>query len=105
MVRQANRMEDRFILTPYSLIEPLPALQTFSQPGWHLNLRELPDSDQQVGMSMLHESLASKVAETLRSGNRPVSIAGDCCSVIGVAAGMQRAGIHPRLSWFGAHAD
>jgi len=98
-------MGDRFILTPYSLVEPLPALQTFSQPDWHLNLRELPESAQQVGMSMLHESLASKVAEALRSGDRPVSIAGDCCSVIGVAAGMQRAGIDPGLIWFDAHGD
>jgi arginase len=35
----------------------------------------------------------------------PVSIAGDCCTAIGVMAGLQRAGIEPLFIWFDAHGD
>jgi arginase len=49
--------------------------------------------------------LADIVANTVKSGYRPVSIAGDCCTVIGVLAGLQRAGVNPRLVWFDAHGD
>ncbi len=39
------------------------------------------------------------------SGRRPVSIAGDCLSAIGVLAGLVRAGFDPFLIWFDAHGD
>jgi arginase len=34
-----------------------------------------------------------------------VSIAGDCCTSLGVAAGLLAAGIDPTLIWFDAHGD
>jgi arginase len=98
-------MEDRWILTPYSLDEAMPGLRLLAQPDWELNLAQLPEASQQIRMSTLHESLAFRVAEALRSGRRPVSITGDCCSAIGVAAGMQQAGVDPALIWLDAHGD
>jgi arginase len=35
----------------------------------------------------------------------PVSVAGDCCTTIGVLAGLQQAGVEPSLIWFDAHGD
>ena len=45
------------------------------------------------------------VAETARRGERPVSIAGDCCAAIPVLAGLKRAGLAPVLVWLDAHGD
>jgi arginase len=56
-------------------------------------------------MSLLHEPLATFVHEAALQGDRPVSIAGDCCTTIGILAGLQRANIDPTLIWFDAHSD
>ncbi|NIS82127.1 MAG: hypothetical protein GTO14_18395 [Anaerolineales bacterium] len=56
-------------------------------------------------MSILHESLAARVAESVRDGSLTLSIAGDCCTTIGVLAGLQRADVSPLLVWFDAHGD
>ena len=98
-------MVDRFILTPYYLDEPMVGLEALAEPGWQINKQDLPDPEQQLRMARLYESLAVMVAEALESGFRPVSIAGDCCSTIGVAAGLQRAGIEFLLIWLDAHGD
>jgi arginase len=49
----------------------------------------------------LYEELASIVAE----GPPALVYAGDCLSVIGALAGLQRRGIVPTLYWFDAHGD
>jgi arginase len=36
---------------------------------------------------------------------RPVSIAGDCCTALGVVAGLRDAGYSPVLIWLDAHGD
>jgi len=98
-------LEDRFILTPYFLDEPMPGLEPLADSSWQINRADLPDAEQQTRMGVLHEALANRVAHHLRSGFRPVSIAGDCCSAIGVAAGLQRAGFEYTLIWLDAHGD
>lgn len=98
-------MEDRFILTPYFLDEPMHGLEPIAQPSWQINGQDLSNPEQQLRMAMLHEALAKMVAHHLKSGFRPVSIAGDCCSTIGVSAGLQRAGIEYSLIWLDAHGD
>jgi arginase len=98
-------LEDRFILTPYSLDEVRPELRELAGPGWHLNLTTLPEASQQLRMAAVQAALARRVADALRSGERPVSVAGDCCSALGVVAGMQQAGIDPVLIWLDAHGD
>ena len=98
-------MENRFILTPYYLDDPMPGVEALAEPGWQINKPDLSNPEQQLRMARLYESLAAMVAEHLASGFRPVSIAGDCCSTIGVAAGLQRAGVDFLLIWLDAHGD
>jgi arginase len=56
-------------------------------------------------MSVLHKEIAKHVTEAVADGAVPVSIAGDCCTAIGVMAGLQRADIDPLFIWFDAHGD
>jgi arginase len=56
-------------------------------------------------LALLHEPIAAFVAAALGRGERPISIAGDCCAAIPVLAGLQRAGLDPSLLWLDAHGD
>jgi arginase len=98
-------MKNQFILTPYFIDEEWPELLDLEKQGWQLNQPELPEGDQQDRMSQLHGPLAEFVQDVASRGDRPVSIAGDCCTTIGVLAGLQRAKIDPTLIWFDAHGD
>jgi arginase len=98
-------MQADFILTPFFLDRPMSALEKLAHPDWKVIKPPLPDGDAQSRMSVLHETIARKVKESIGAGMLPVSIAGDCCTAIGVAAGLQRAGIDPFLIWFDAHGD
>jgi arginase len=98
-------MGNNTILTPYFLDEALPGLEQLSKEGWVLNKPDLPEGEQQARMSVLHTNIAAEVESSLRAGDRPVSIAGDCCTAIAVTAGIQHAGIEHRLIWFDAHGD
>jgi len=60
-----------------------------------------PNGVGQRRMAVLYDELASVVA-----ADEPALVyAGDCLSVIGVLAGLQRKGIDPTLYWFDAHGD
>lgn len=98
-------MKNQFILTPYFIDEYWPELEDLAQEDWVLNKVDLSQGEQQSRMSLLHEPLAAFVHEAVIRGDRPVSIAGDCCTTIGVLAGLQRAEIDPTLIWFDAHGD
>jgi arginase len=98
-------MKNHFILTPYFIDEMWPELLDLAQEDWKVNQLELPEGEVQSRMSQLHEPLAAFVHEIALNGDRPVSIAGDCCTTIGILAGLQRAGIDPTLIWFDAHGD
>jgi len=98
-------MENRFLLTPLFLDQPAPGLEALACPSWRVNRPVLPEGDPRDRMAIVHEAIAAWVEETLKRGRRPVSIAGDCCTSIGVLAGLQRAGVHPTLIWFDAHFD
>ncbi|WP_077034392.1 arginase family protein [Pelomonas sp. KK5] len=57
-------------------------------------------------LGCLYALLAERVAVLAASGCRPVSIAGDCVSSLGMLAGLQRAGRAPdRVLWLDAHGD
>jgi arginase len=56
-------------------------------------------------MAAIHRPLADWAAGVLSAGDRPVSIAGDCCAALPVLAALQRAGLDPTLVWFDAHGD
>jgi arginase len=98
-------MKRRIILTPYFLDQGLPGLETLAEPDWIINQRELPEADLLTRISGLHSALAVQVEEALHEGQLPVSLAGDCCTAIGVLAGLNRAERYPLLIWFDAHGD
>ncbi len=98
-------MENQFILTPFDLDKPAAGLEPIAESGWEINRPVVPSGDIQNRLSALHEPLAQWVARTVARGERPVSIAGDCCATIGVLAGLQRAGMNPVLVWLDAHGD
>jgi arginase len=96
-------MSDRRLVTPFFLDRP--SLPHRGLAGDWLNDATLHDGTLTSRLSAIHEPLAAKIAATLAAGDRPVSIAGDCCAVIPVVAGLQRAGVSPRLLWLDAHGD
>ncbi len=98
-------MNNQFILTPYVLDQPRSGLESFAESGWQIIKPPLPTGDMQQRMIALFRPLASHVADAVSQGNCPISLAGDCCSAIGVLAGLQQSGIHPTLIWLDAHAD
>ena len=93
------------LLTPYFLDQRLPGLDHLAEPGWCVNHPVLPEGDVQRRMSVLHGKLADHVEAAVEADRLPVSLAGDCCTAIGMLGGLQRAGIHPHLLWFDAHGD
>jgi len=98
-------MIDQFILTPFFLDDPVPGLKTLAAPEWIINEPSLPEGSRQARIATVQEALARAVAGTMSAGRRPVSIAGDCLSAIGVLAGLQRSGLDPFLIWCDAHGD
>jgi len=57
-------------------------------------------------LGRLYALLAARVAALALGGIRPVSLAGDCVSTLGMLAGLQRAGRPPdRVLWLDAHGD
>lgn len=98
-------MQDRMILTPFFLDEPLPGLESLAASDWLINKPLLPEGAKLQRLSALHRPLADFTRQAVLDGKRPVSIAGDCCAAIGVLAGLQRAGVDPVLVWLDAHGD
>jgi arginase len=96
---------NRFLLTPFFLDRPEPRLRRLARQDWVLNEPVLPDSTVLTRLAAVSEAIAAFTERSLREGQRPVSIAGDCCAVIGVVTGLQRAGMHPHLLWLDAHGD
>lgn len=98
-------MKNRVILTPFFLDEPEPELEALAEAGWYLNKPDLPDGERMLRMSTLHQGIADFSERALLAGERPVSYSGDCCAVIGMQAGLQRAGFGSTLLWLDAHGD
>lgn len=98
-------MQNQFILSPFFLEKPLPAAERLASPDWIINKPLLQTENQVERMAIVHQHLAAIVANAVKSGHRPVSIAGDCCTAIGVLAGLRRAGVNPCLVWLDAHGD
>jgi arginase len=98
-------LKNQVILTPFFLDEGLPELESLAHSGWIINKPTLPAGQKQARMSSIYKSLADFVSEAISADVRPVSIAGDCCTTIGVLAGLQYAGINPLLIWLDAHGD
>lgn len=98
-------MRNRIILTPFFLDQSLPGLKQLVEADWVINNPTLPDETNLERMGALYEPLAVLVHTAVAQDERPVSIAGDCCTSLGVLCGLQRAGLDPTLIWFDAHGD
>jgi arginase len=98
-------MKTKWILTPYFLDQPLPGLEEQTQPDWIINHQPLPEGEVINRISFLHGPLAQEVQNAVKDGHIPVSLAGDCCTTIGVWAGLYRSTLDPLLIWFDAHGD
>ena len=98
-------MQNRFIVSPFFIDKDLPSLEHFAHPDWFVNKPLFESDDRFSRMSKISAGIAQFVASICEHGARPVSLAGDCCTAIGVLAGLQRAGIHPQLLWLDAHGD
>jgi len=98
-------MKNKFIVTPFILDQSVPDLESLVHADHILNKPTLSEATSHQRLSQIHQPLAHLVADAIADGERPVSIAGDCCTTIGVLAGLQRAGLHPALLWLDAHGD
>ena len=98
-------MKNQFLVSPFFLDDRLSELEALAKPGWQLNNQALPFLMKLSRMSVIYKQIAAFVESSLKNGLRPVSIAGDCCSALGVLAGLQRAGVKPILLWLDAHGD
>jgi len=98
-------MKDSYIITPYFFSKPVPRLATLPFAGAVLNNRAFDCEDEVKSFAPLYSKLAEFVEDTLKQGERPVSIAGDCGATIAVVAGLQRAAIDPAIVWLDAHGD
>jgi arginase len=102
-------MDNRWLVTPYNLDAPYPALARMARPGWGVSSgAPSPNGDtddQLTRMAAIHGPLVSDVARVATQGERPVCIVGDCCQPIAVVAGLQRASLEPMIVWFDAHGD
>lgn len=98
-------MKNQYILTPYFIDTPVPGLERLAGAEWQINKMILAAGRPQERMLSLYRSLAEMVTGHVKKGERPVSIAGDCCTTIAVLGGLQRAGLDPTLVWLDAHGD
>jgi len=98
-------MSDRWLLTPYYFEHPEAALASAAPAGTAVN-DPGPIADRSAGeMARLHRPIAAFTEKVAASGDRPVSLAGDCCASVPVLAGLRAAGIEPTLVWIDAHGD
>jgi arginase len=98
-------MHNQLILTPFFLDKYSPELEALAQPDWLINNPAVSGDTLQERLSVRHQAIADFAANTIARGERPISIAGDCCTPLGMLAGLQRGGLDPVLVWLDAHGD
>ncbi len=72
---------------------------------WTVIDPELPAENTMNLLARLSGELRRETAAALNAGKMPVALCGDCCSAIGMTAGLRDAGIVPVLIWLDAHGD
>lgn len=98
-------MKNQWLLTPQYFENAEPALAAMVPDGTPTNgPHQIPDRSPD-SMAKLHRPIAEFTAIAAAAGDRPVSIAGDCCGSIPVLAGLIKAGQTPTLVWIDAHGD
>ncbi|MEI7867981.1 MAG: arginase family protein [Candidatus Methylumidiphilus sp.] len=56
-------------------------------------------------INSINSAISEFVADTISLGKKPLVLAGDCLSAIGVLSGAMKCGIRPHLLWIDAHGD
>ncbi|MEM1047973.1 MAG: arginase family protein [Pseudomonadota bacterium] len=111
MMRQATLITPYFLATPRTALADLAranARVSAAVPHAVSDIDLAPGPDKagiQQAVAPVHRAIAAFVADTVRSGTLPVSLAGDCCAAIPMLAGLQTAGLDPVLVWLDAHGD
>jgi len=95
---------NRFVVSPFFLGERMSALAGVVGDDARVN-DPGEAGDAAAVRAAVHRGLADTVRSCLEAGERPVSLAGDCCTTLGILAGLERAGCEPSLLWFDAHGD
>ncbi|HEY9104784.1 arginase family protein [Chitinimonas sp.] len=106
----------RRLLSPYLMGQRrngLARVAQLDQHAWELvalddaTAERITDKSEQMrSMGRIYARLAERVCDAAAAGQRPLSIAGDCVSTLGVLAGLQQAGRQPqRILWLDAHGD
>lgn len=95
------------IYVPYHLDEHVPDLNVPLPAGADIieMTVELPGDGTWSRLVRLNDSIAGAVEQVVRAGSVPAVVSGDCTVSIGMAAGLQRAGIDASIVWFDAHGD
>ena len=92
------------ILVPYHIDEYLPDLDVPLDTESTVTV-ELPDGDTWSRVAAVQEGVRDAVAGSVRDGQRPVVVAGDCMVSLGILAGLQSAGVDAGIVWLDAHGD
>jgi arginase len=98
-------MMDRRIVSPWFLDRKSEPAYLMSEPGDVIIDEKPGPGDQTASLAPIHSAIADAVRSAVADGERPAAILGDCCQVIGVMAGLARAGIRPALVWLDSHGD
>ncbi len=93
------------IVVPMFLDRASEAVKRMQQPGDVVVAEEPGPGEQIESVAPIHRALAGKIRTVVEDGNRPFAILGDCCQVIPMMAGIERAGIKPTLVWLDSHGD
>jgi len=92
------------IAVPYHLDDHLPDLDIVLHPD-QVVTAELPSGGAWDRLATLYTAVARAVSAAATDGTRPVVLCGDCCTALGIVAGLQAAGRSVGIVWFDAHGD
>lgn len=91
------------IAVPYHLDEHVPDLDILLRPDQVITAEIPGDSGPWGRLAALYRIVADVVSASV--GTCPVIACGDCCTALGVVAGLQAAGRSVGIVWFDAHGD
>lgn len=92
------------IAVPYFLDEHTPDLDLVLRPDQMIT-PELPDGGAWDRLAALYAPVARAVAADCAGGGCPVVACGDCCTALGIVAGLQAADSTVGIVWLDAHGD
>jgi arginase len=98
-------MKNVRIASPMFLDRPSEAVAVMRESK-DLVIAAAPGPGEQIeSVAPIHRELAETVTATVQAGDRPFAVLGDCCQVIAMMAGIERAGVKPALLWIDCHGD